>query len=565
MSGLTSHETVVMFFSLGVLLAAARILGELAKRYSQPSVLGELSAGILLGPTVLGALAPQWTEFLFPRTGSLPIVLNGLTTLAIVLFLLVAGMEVDLSTVWRQGRAALSVSVAGIVLPFAVGFSIAYLGPELIGREPGPEKTLFALFFATALSISALPVIAKTLMDLNLYRSDLGMIIIAAAVVDDLLGWMIFAVILGLMGAAGGHPQSIGMTIGLTVGFAVFMLTAGRGLIHRALPWIQAHSTWPGGVLGFAMSLALLAAGLTEWIGVHAVFGSFMVGVAIGDSSHLRERTRTIIHEFVSFIFAPLFFASVGLKVNFAAHFDIGLVLVVLVIACIGKILGCGLGARWSGIAWREAWAIGFGMNARGAMEIILGLLALQAGLIRERTFVALVVMALITSMMSGPAMQRLLRLRKVLRLTDYLSGKSFISRLTAEDREGVIDELSVALGAAAGLPAPVIAEAVLGRERIMPTGIGDGIAIPHARLASITTPVVGLGLSVGGVDFDAPDGEPARIVFMVLTPLEDDGVQLAILAEIARLFRDPQMRDRLFQVGGYTELLAHLKIHGPG
>jgi Kef-type K+ transport system membrane component KefB len=163
-------------------------------------------------------------------------------------------------------------------------------------------------------------------------------------------------------------------------------------------------------VLGFALSLTLFGAAFTEWIGVHAIFGSFLVGIAIGDSSHLREQIRAVINQFVSFIFAPLFFASIGLKLNYAANFDWLLTLIVVVIACVGKILGCGVAARSSGMAAAEAWAIGFGMNARGAMEIILALLALQYGVISERVFVALVVLALVTSMMSGPMIQRALR-----------------------------------------------------------------------------------------------------------------------------------------------------------
>jgi Kef-type K+ transport system membrane component KefB len=152
---------------------------------------------------------------------------------------------------------------------------------------------------ATALSITALPVIAKTLMDLNLYRSDLGMLVVAAAVFNDLVGWIIFAVILGMLGTGAAHTLSIGQTIWLTLGFALGMLTVGRWLIHRILPWIHAHLSWPGGVLGFALSLALVSAAFTEWIGIHAIFGAFLAGVA-GDQASA-ERTATI-EQFVSFI-----------------------------------------------------------------------------------------------------------------------------------------------------------------------------------------------------------------------------------------------------------------------
>src|SRR5690606_25864823 len=207
-------------------------------------------------------------------------------------FLLVAGMEVELGRVWRQGKAAISVSFWGVVIPFGVGFGAAWLAPRALGSEADADRLIFALFFATALSISSLPVIARPLLDLNLFRTDIGMVIIASAIVQDLVGWIIFAVILGLMGSAGGHGLPIGATIALTLGFAVVMLTVVRWLVHRALPWIQAHASWPGGVLGFALSIALFGAAFTEWIGVHAIFGTFMAGVAVGDSPHLRERTR---------------------------------------------------------------------------------------------------------------------------------------------------------------------------------------------------------------------------------------------------------------------------------
>ncbi|BCR06024.1 hypothetical protein DESUT3_30930 [Desulfuromonas versatilis] len=557
MASLSPNETTLFLLALGVLLAGARILGEVARRCNQPAVLGEIAAGILLGPTVLGNLAPQLSAALFPRSGGGAVALDALMTLAITLFLLVAGMEINLSSVWRQGKMALSVGIAGIVGPFAAGFAAAWWMPGLLGLEPGSDKLIFALFLGTALSISALPVIAKTLMDLNLYRSDLGMMLIAAAVFNDLVGWIVFAVILGLMGTVGaGHPD-IGLTIFCVVAFALLMLTVVRWLLHRILPWIQAHTSWPGGVLGFALALALVCAAFTEWVGVHAIFGSFLAGVALGDSTHLRQRTRATITQFVSFIFAPLFFAGIGLKVDFIAHFSLLPVLLVLAIACLGKIAGCGLGARLAGLPKREAWALGLGMNARGAMEIILGLLALQYGVINERLFVALVVMALVTSLISGPAIQAVLRLRKPRRFINYLKARAFIPRLQASNREAAIRELTQVLAPLAALPPEEVAQAVLAREALMPTGIGHGVAVPHARLDNLATPLLGVGISCAGIDFDAPDGRPASLVFLLLTPREDDGAQLEILADISRTFRDKPMRDQALEACGATEFFA--------
>lgn len=550
-----------MFVSLGVLLASARLFGEIARRLNQPSILGELAAGILLGPTVLGSVWPGLVATLFPQEGALAVALDGLTTVAIALFLLVAGMEVDLSSIWRQGRAAITVSILGIVLPFSLGLASAWLLPEGMGREGGVDELAYAFFIATAMSISALPVIAKTLMDLGIYRSDLGMVVIASAVCNDLAGWLTFALILGMFGAPSLQDSfSIGWTVAATIGFTVFVLTLGRGLIHRTLPWIQAHTSWPGGVLGFALTLGLFGAAFTQWIGVHAVFGAFLVGVAIGDSSHLREQTRSIIHQFVSFIFAPLFFASIGLKLNFAAHFDAQLTLFVIVIACVGKIVGCGLGARWGGIARREAWAIGVAMNARGAMEVIVGLLALQNGLIGNRMFVSLVAMAMATSLMSGPLIRKILRLKKPRRLGDYLGSKGFLPNLRGESRAAVISELAQAACAGLALDGNEVSIAVMTREAQGPTGLGERIAVPHARLDALDRPVVAVGLSRSGIDFDAPDGLPAQLIFLILTPQNDDGAQVEILADIARTFRHEETRQKAVEVPTFTEFLALIR-----
>ncbi len=393
MSVLSAPEITWTFLSLGILLATARILAGIAQHLRQPAILGEILAGVLLGPSVLSCFPPC-----LPDSGP-PIVLEGLRTVAIALFMLIAGMEVDLSAAWRERRKATWVSASGLIVPFLVGFGGAWLWPLFLGEQTPNQGVAFPLFFGTALSISALPVIARTLRDLNLYRTNLGTIVISAALFDDLVGWTFFAVILGLMHAGPReHAWSIGQTIVMTLAFAAAMLTIGRWSLDRALTRLQ-H---PGSVLPLVVVVAFLGAAFTEWIGVHAIFGSFLVGVAVGNSSPPSIRARAALDQVVSLVLAPLFFAGIGLKVNFLVHFDLSLVLAVVVMATIGKVLPCALAARWSGMPMRQAWTVGLCMNSRGAMEIILGLMALQTGLIGERLFVALVAMALLTSMLSG-------------------------------------------------------------------------------------------------------------------------------------------------------------------
>ncbi len=406
---LSHSELIVLLLSISSMLIISRIFAELGKKLKLPIVMGELIVGIILGPTILGMLNPQVFNFLFPRTGNIPIALDGIFSLSVIMLLFVAGMEVQLSLVLKQGKVAVYTSLFSMVIPFFTGFAVAWFFPEIfsISAERGP-KLLFALFFGTALSISALPVIARILMDMNLFKTNIGNLIIASAMFNDLVGWLIFSFILSLTNTnAQGEHMSLSHTILYILGFGLFMLTIGKKIIDKTLPWMQTKLSWPGGVLSISLGICLLSAAFTEAINIHAILGAFIAGIAFGDSVHLREQAREIIHQFVTNFFAPLFFVSIGLKVNFIENFNPLIVAIVLALAFIGKVLGAFIGARLGGMTKNHALAVGFGMNARGAMEIILGTLALNAGLISKPIFVALVIMALITSLTSGPMMKR--------------------------------------------------------------------------------------------------------------------------------------------------------------
>ncbi len=391
------------------MLLMGRLLAEAARKFKQPAVVGEIIAGLLLGPTVLGMINPDWFQSLFPVPSSSAIVLTGFVQVAVIMLLFIAGLEVDLHIVWQQGRQAVFTSLLGLVIPFFIGFIFPYNFPEFFGIAEGQQRIIFALFMGTAMAITALPVIVRILMDLNIFKSRMGMLIVASAMVDDVVGWLVFSVILGMIGKNGGS-MSVYYTIILTIGFVIFMLTIGRGLLNRVLPWVNKKMAWPGGVLSLSLALCFLGAAFTEYIGIHAVFGAFIVGVALGDSEHFSERAKEIVHQFINNIFAPLFFVSIGLRVNFITNFDPLLTLIIIVIAFAGKIIGSGVGTKLGGFTWRESFAAGFGMNARGAMEIILGIVALENGLINEKVFVSLVIMALVTSMSSGPLMKWMLK-----------------------------------------------------------------------------------------------------------------------------------------------------------
>ncbi|MCU1302217.1 MAG: Kef-type transport system, rane component KefB [Candidatus Sulfotelmatobacter sp.] len=558
MAHLSPHDVMTMFMALATLLGCAKLAAEFMQKIGQPPILGEISVGIFLGPTVLGHYRPHLYEVLFPTTGPMPIVLDTVTTLGVVFFLLTAGLEIDLRSIFRQGKSALLVSIFGVAFPFGAGFLTAEIFPQYMGAETGANSLIFALFVGTALSISALPVIAKILMDLNLLRTEMGTVIISSAMFDDLVGWILFSFVLGMLHppAGGSIGDGVKHTIILVLLFVGGTLTLGRWLIDKILPVLQAHTTWPGGVLGFIFTLTMAGAAFTEYAGIHAVFGAFVIGIAVGESGHLRKRTSEHIHQIVTNVFAPFFFASIGLRTNFVSNFHLGLTATVIGVACIGKLLGAGWGARLGGMDRTSSLAVGLAMNARGAMEIILGILALQAGLIREDMFVAMVVMALLTSLISAPAIHFLIRRRRKLTLRDTVTAKLFLPNLAATTRLGALKEMcEVAAEAASNAPERLF-RLVSERERILASGWEDELAVPYARVNGLSHPLVVVAKS-SGVDFDARDGKPARLIILILTG--DNQSQQDLLGDVSKLFSHREAVDRAVHANNFLELQAAL------
>ena len=552
---MNQHEALVFLVSLAALLGTARVLGEVARAIRLPLVVGEIVAGIVLGKTGIGRLVPQVYEWLFANTAARTM-LGAYTTLAVVLLLVVAGLEVDLSVVRRRGRSALGASILGILFPLVLGVGLGFILPASDLVSPG-QRTLFAFFLGVALSISALPVIAKTLLDLGLFKTDVGLLVMAAAMVGDLVGWLAFSILLGPLQGGSVDVTRIATTMGLTLALVLGSLFIGRRAVDRLLVRLESEQeSAPGRILSLVIVLALCGASVTHAIGIHAVFGGFVVGVMIGDSPNLRERTRAVISEFVTNIFAPVFFASLGLTVDFVSAFDLRLCLLVFFVATIAKVGGATLGAHLGGLRWRESGAVGFGLNARGAMEIILALLALEGGLIREQVFVALVFMAVMTSLVSGPVMKILLyRPKDEEGVVGLFNRGAFVPSLQATLPMSAIDELLGALKEPLGDLATRARTNVIERELTASTGLGDEIAIPHAGVPGLKQSLLALGRAPHGIDFDSPDGKAATIIFLLLVPAKAYEEEVQILASIARSVFDRKARAELLAAKGKDEV----------
>lgn len=403
-SKLNSAEILHFLIIVSIVLIAARFLGEVFRKMKQPVVVGEILAGIIIGPSLIGSLFPDFFTEVFtsqPRSFG---AFDGLANIGVILLMFVAGMEVDLKQIRKQGKPASVISIAGITFPFALGFAVVWFFHDYIFSTPAENKLVAALFFGTALSITALAVIVKVLFDLNIIKTKVGGLVLTAAMVDDFLGWILFAIILKMMDPT--KSEGSWQAILVVLGFAIFMVTAGRWVVDKILAGAVKYLTPPGGIITVGICLCFLGAVFTEYLGIRGVFGAFLIGVAVGDSKHFSETTQHVLQQFILNIIAPLFFASVGLRVNFVTNFDLSIVAIIISIACIAKIVGAGVGAKLSGLSKNESMAIAFGMNARGSQEIVLGMIALQAKIIDEKIFVGLVVMTMVTILIAGPLMK---------------------------------------------------------------------------------------------------------------------------------------------------------------
>ncbi|MEW5854004.1 MAG: cation:proton antiporter [Myxococcota bacterium] len=537
-------DTATFLVALALLLLTARVLGALAVRIRLPAVVGELMAGVLLGPTVLGRLHPDVMQ-LFHHDA--PSQMHGaVTLLGGVALLTVAGTDVDLADLSRRWRTVAWTSTTGMALPLLGG---AALGWWLAATRGGTEqeKLLLAGLVGAALLVSAIPVIAKTLLDLGLLRSEFGAVVLAAAVGNDLVAWLLFSLVAeSVDGAAHGWRDVLTSAAGLVV-FTGGALWAGHRLLPGPLAWLESRRlTAPGHGLAAVVVLGCLGAGVMQLLDVHYIFGAFVVGLALGRSRAVPHETRSRLREVVHSVMGPLFFASVGTRVDFLAALDPLLVALVVGVGCVVKLVGCSAAARASGADVREAWAVGFGMNARGAMGMVFAMAALEAGLIDEPLFVALLLMALVTSLMAGPAMGWLMRGNVPVDLVGLISRGAFVPRLRGATPEQAVRHITEELAAGTPLDPGALADEIIASQPRDFGALSDGVALVHARVDGLFRPMLGLGVSTRGIDFQAPDGVPAGLVFLLLLPRHSPQRALELHSAIVRSVVTAPQREAL-------------------
>jgi len=405
------HTTAIFAAELILLLFFGRVLGELMSRAGQPAIFGQLLAGVLLGPSVFGALLPELRHLVFPDTPALKSMIDAVSQIGILLLLLLTGMETNLALVNRKRQAVVLTSLCGIAIPFAFGLALAYVLPEELIPSPA-ARLVTALFLGTALSISSVKIVAMVLMEVGAIRRDLGQLILATAILDDTIAWVVVAVIAGIAAHGTVNVTNVGMSLAGTALFLAFSLTIGQRLVARAIRWTNDNMTIEVPVITAILLVMLVMALSTELIGVHTALGAFVAGILVGQSPILTEHIEGELRGFIIAFFSPVFFAVAGLGMDLRTLLEPTLLMftvAVILVASVGKFLGALAGGRLGGLTGAESLALATGLNARGSTEVIIASIGLSMGVLGNQLYTMIVAMAVVTTLAMPPTLRWML------------------------------------------------------------------------------------------------------------------------------------------------------------
>jgi Kef-type K+ transport system membrane component KefB len=414
-----------LLVQLVVIVLAARAGAVVARWLRQPSVVGEIVAGLLLGPSAFGAWFPDLFAAVFrggaAGGGAMEAALTGFSQVGLIMLLFLIGIEFDFSHVRRQGRLAAGISLAGIAAPFALGYGLAVvMTPRLdaLGAAGSIDPRSFALFLGTAMSITAIPILGRILIEMGMQHTPLGATVVAAAACDDAVGWTLLAAVSALAAGNFEAGRIVGM-IAATLAFAALCLFVVRPLLlpllERSVRDDPVHSgpRLPLGVLSLLLALLLVAAWITSQIGIFAIFGGFLLGASLSGAPKVREAVAAHLTDFVTVFFLPIFFTFTGLRTNIGSLGTpeaAAWCAAVFGVAVLGKWGGCGLAARLGGMPAGEASCVGVFMNTRALMELIVINVGMDLGVIPPAVYCMLVLMAIGTTLMATPLAARMLR-----------------------------------------------------------------------------------------------------------------------------------------------------------
>lgn len=404
-----THPLSILLLQIITIIFAARLFGYLCKKIGQPMVIGEIIAGIVLGPSLIGHFFPEFSSFLFPPAslGNLQF----LSQIGLILFMFVIGMELDLKVLKNQASEAVVISHASIIIPFALGTGLSYFIYDTYAGQ-NVRFLPFALFVGIAMSVTAFPVLARIVQERGLSKTRLGTVVITCAAADDITAWCILAAVIAIVKA--GSITSSAYTILMAVGYVMVMLKLVQPFLKRLGDIHASKEGLSKPVVAIYFVLLLVSAYLTEVIGIHALFGAFMAGVIMPDNERFRNIFIEKVEDVAQVLLLPLFFVFTGLRTQIGLLNQVDLWQVcgwIILVAVMGKFMGSALAARFVGQNWRDSLIIGALMNTRGLMELVVLNIGYDLGVLTPEVFAMMVIMALVTTFMTGPALSIIHRL----------------------------------------------------------------------------------------------------------------------------------------------------------
>lgn len=415
------HPLALLLSQIVTIILAARLLGWICIKIKQPSVIGEMIAGIILGPSLLGMYFPEFSAFLFPKEslGNLQF----LSQIGLILFMYIVGMELDLSVLRKKAHDAVVISHASIIIPFALGIGLSYFIYQEFAPE-GVQFTSFALFIAIAMSITAFPVLARIVQERNLQKTKLGTIVITCAAADDITAWCILAAVIAIV-KAGSFTSSIYVIL-MAIGYVFLMIKIVRPFLKRIGDLQAEKNTINKPMVAIFFLTLILSAYATEVIGIHALFGAFMAGAIMPENAKFRSLFIDKVEDVALVLLLPLFFVFTGLRTQIGLLNESHLWITaggIILVAVVGKFAGSALTAKFLGINWKESLTIGALMNTRGLMELIVLNIGYDLGVLSPEIFAMMVIMALFTTFMTGPALDLINYIFKSKNEEDYINS----------------------------------------------------------------------------------------------------------------------------------------------
>ncbi|MYS79263.1 cation:proton antiporter [Embleya scabrispora] len=403
---MTSHQLLLLLLQITVLLACATVLGRLAMRCGMPTVVGELVVGVLVGPSVFGALAPGMSHWLWSSKDGQPQLLEVITQFGVLLFVGVAAAHLDVPMLRRRRRTIATIGGSALLIPLTLGVTTGCLLPRwLVGPEG--NRTTFALLVGVVMAVSAIPVMAKTLTDLNMMHRDVGQLMLASAAVDDVVAWLILSLVSG-MTVSGYSGSALVLNVAHLIAFVLAAALVMRPLARAALR-VADRVEGPGPTIATAVALILGGSAAALSLGLEAALGAFAVGIVISSRGAVDVTKLAPLRTLVLAVFAPLFLASAGLRMEISVLADPGVALIAVLVCALAIVVKLGggyLGARLSRLTHREGLAIGAGLNARGAVEVVVATIGLRIGVLSEAMYTIVILVAVVTSVTAPPILR---------------------------------------------------------------------------------------------------------------------------------------------------------------